>query len=147
MVALLLWRSALIVRSGGCACGDNSSMATVELNPALRRLSSVSLLTLIVLCVAWELRMGAPWLAFKAVPLGLALRGIVRGHLYTYQWAAMLVLLYVMEGAVRAVSDLSRTSALLGLLELVLAVLFFGCAIFYVRPAKQAARRAKRSGQ
>jgi len=122
-------------------------MHTVQLNPALRRLSSLSLLTLVVLCVAWELRMGAPWLAFKAVPLLFALRGIVRGKLYTYQWAAMLALLYVMEGAVRAASDLSRLSAMLGALELALATLFFCCAIFYVRPAKQAARRAKRLGR
>jgi len=91
--------------------------------------------------------MGAPWLALKAVPLLFALRGIVRGNLYTYQWAAMLALLYVMEGAVRATSDLSRTSAMLGALELALALLFFFSTIFYVRPAKQAARRAKRSGQ
>jgi len=122
-------------------------MHTVELNPMLRRLSCASLLTLIVLCVMWELRMDAPWLAFKAVPLLFALRGIARGNLYTYQWAAMLALLYVMEGAVRATSDLSRTSALLAALELALALLFFLCAIFYVRPAKQAARRAKRTGQ
>jgi len=91
--------------------------------------------------------MGAPWLTLKAVPLLFALRGIARGNLYTYQWAAMLVLLYVMEGAVRAISDLSRISALLGALELALALLFFASAIFYVRPAKQAARRAKQSGQ
>lgn len=33
----------------------------------------------------------------KALPLALPLR-IVRGNLYTYQWAAMLSLLYLMEG-------------------------------------------------
>lgn len=122
-------------------------MHTVQLNPALRRLSSVSLLALIVLCVVWELRMGSPWLALKAVPLLFPLRGILRGNLYTYQWAAMLALLYVMEGAVRATSDISRTSALLGGVELALALLFFLSAIFYVRPAKQVARIAKRQGR
>jgi len=122
-------------------------MTTVELDPRLRRLSSLSLLMLAVLCVAWELRDGTPWLALKIVPLLLALRGILRGDLYTYQWAAMLALLYVLEGAVHATSDVARTSALLGALELALALLFFVCTIFYVRPAKQAARRAKRLGQ
>jgi len=112
------------------------------LNPLLHRLSVASLLTLMVLCVAWEWRMGSPWFALKAAPLLAPLPGIVRGRIYTYQWAAMLSLLYVMEGAVRATSDLSRLSALLAGVELVLALTFFCSTIFYVRPAKLAARRA-----
>jgi len=122
-------------------------MTTVELNPRLRRLSSLSLLMLVVLGAAWALRDGTPWLALKIVPLLFALRGILRGDLYTYQWAAMLALLYVLEGAVHASSGVARISVWLGALELTLALVFFICTIFYVRPAKQAARRAKRSGQ
>ena len=122
-------------------------MTTVQLNPALRRCSSVLLLALIVLCVVWELRMGSPWMALKAVPLLLPLKGIFRGNLYTYQWAAMLALLYVMEGAVRATSDLSRISAVLAGVELLLALGFFFSTIFYVRPAKQVARINKRMGR
>jgi len=112
-------------------------------NPLLRRVSVASLLALIVLCVAWEWRTGSPWLAIKAAPLLAPLPGIVRGRIYTYQWAAMLSLAYVMEGAVRATSDVLRLSALLAGVELVIALTFFCAAIFYVRPAKLAAKKTR----
>ena len=84
----------------------------VELNPNLRRLASAALLALIVLCVAWEtvlapIRPGGSWLLLKALPLAFPLRGVLRGNLYTYQWASMLILLYLMEGVVRAPSAFS----------------------------------------
>ncbi len=79
----------------------------------------------------------------KALPLALPLGGIVRGDLYTYQWASMLSLLYIMEGAVRVMSDLAPVSAALAGLELALALVFFVSAIMYVWPAKRAARRRK----
>ncbi|WP_025135296.1 DUF2069 domain-containing protein [Achromobacter sp. DH1f] len=116
-----------------------------ELNPRLRLAASVSLFALIVLCVTWEtvvapLRPGGSWMLLKALPLVLPLRGILRGNLYTYQWASMLSLLYLMEGAVRAMSDPSRLSVLMAWGEIVLSTVFFLSAIFYVRPAKRAAR-------
>ncbi|MDQ8033119.1 DUF2069 domain-containing protein [Bordetella genomosp. 1] len=121
---------------------------TAELNPNLRRLATASLLALIVLCVAWELwlaplRPGGSWLVLKALPLVAPLRGIARGRLYTYQWASMMMLLYVMEGVVRATSDPGAASALLGAVEAILATVFFLSAIFYVRPAKRAARERR----
>ncbi|OZI44556.1 hypothetical protein CEK29_07490 [Bordetella genomosp. 5] len=121
---------------------------TVELNPQLRRLATVSLLALIVLSVAWELwlaplRPGGSWLVLKALPLAFALRGVSRGNLYTYQWSSMLVLVYLMEGVVRAMSDPGQASALLGLVEAILAAVFFLSAIFFVRPAKRAARERR----
>jgi len=117
----------------------------VELNPALRRLAAASLLALIVLCVAWEtmlapLRPGGSWLLLKALPLAFPLRGVLRGDLYTFQWASMLSLLYLMEGLVRATSDPSGASAVLAWAEVGLSLAFFLSAIFYVRPAKRAAR-------
>ncbi|MCD0504107.1 DUF2069 domain-containing protein [Bordetella petrii] len=121
-----------------------------ELNPHLRRLSAVSLLALILLCVAWELflapiRPGGSWLFLKALPLAFPLRGILRGDVYTFQWSSMLVLLYLMEGVVRAMSDPAPLSAALAGLEIVLSLVFFVSALLYVRPAKQAAR-ARRAG-
>ena len=118
----------------------------IELNPRLRLASGVSLLALIALCAAWEaalapLRPGGSWLILKALPPAFALRGIWRGNLYTYQWAAMLVLLYLMEGVVRATSDPPGPSVALAWAETALALVFFVCAILYVRPAKRAARR------
>ncbi|CUJ61039.1 Predicted membrane protein [Achromobacter xylosoxidans] len=119
-----------------------------ELNPRLCLAASVSLFALIVLCVTWEtlvapLRPGGSWMLLKALPLALPLRGIVRGNLYTYQWAAMLSLLYLMEGAVRAMSDPAPLSVLMAWGEIALSTIFFFSAIFYVRPAKRAARRQR----
>ena len=116
-----------------------------ELNPRLRLAASVSLFAMIVLCVTWEtvvapLRPGGSWMLLKALPLVLPLRGILRGNLYTYQWASMLSLLYLMEGAVRAMSDPAPLSVLMAWGEIVLSTVFFLSAIFYVRPAKRAAR-------
>src|SRR5690606_41802548 len=71
--------------------GDNSSMNS-ELNPHLRRVAAAALLALIALCVAWEtvlapIRPGGSWLLLKALPLAFPLRGVLRGDVYTFQWA------------------------------------------------------------
>ncbi|CAM3703885.1 DUF2069 domain-containing protein [Bordetella sputigena] len=120
----------------------------IELNRNFRLACILTLLALAILCVVWEtvaapLRPGGSWLFLKAVPLLLPLRGIARGNLYTYQWASMLILLYVMEGAVRVMSDTATLSAVLAGAELALSLAFFACAVLYVRPAKQAARRRR----
>ncbi|OWT77184.1 MULTISPECIES: DUF2069 domain-containing protein [unclassified Achromobacter] len=119
-----------------------------QTNSWLRGVATITLVALLVLCVLWEgvlapLRPGGSWLILKALPLALPLGGIVRGDLYTYQWASMLSLLYIMEGAVRVMSDLAPVSAALAGLELALALVFFVSAIMYVWPAKRAARRRK----
>lgn len=122
----------------------NTSMAT-QLNPVLRVGASASLLLLIILCIAWELfiaplRPGGSLLALKALPLLLPLRGVLRGNLYTLQWAAMLILLYFMEGVVRLMSDPAALSVCMAGLEIALSVVFYCCVIFYLRPAKRAAK-------
>lgn len=113
--------------------------------PLLRLGASVSLIALIILCLAWEffiapLRPGGSLLALKVLPLLLPLRGVLRGNLYTMQWAAMLILLYFMEGVVRAWSDPSPMSSLMAIIEVVLSFTFYLCAILYLRPAKKQAR-------
>lgn len=100
-------------------------------------LSSASLVGLIVLCLAWELwlaplRPGGSLLVLKAVPLMLALIGIVRGSRYTHQWASLLSLLYVAEGTVRATSDVGP-SVPLAWLESFLALAFFTGTVGYAR--------------
>ena len=104
---------------------------------ALQMLSSISLIALIFLCVAWELwlaplRPGGSTLALKALPLLLPLMGILKGRRYTYQWAPMLALAYFTEGAVRAWSD-SGLSAWLAGAETLLSVVFFFAAIYYAK--------------
>lgn len=100
-------------------------------------LSSVSLVGLIALCLAWELwlaplRPGGSLLVLKAVPLMLALIGIIRGTRYTHQWASLLSLLYVAEGTVRATSDVGP-SVPLAWLESCLAAAFFTGTVGYAR--------------
>jgi uncharacterized membrane protein len=98
--------------------------------------------------VLWEwllapLRPGGSLLALKAVPLLLPLRGVVRGDLYTMQWASMLILLYFTEGIVRATSvsgiDAGRSS-ILAWIEVGLSCLFFVSTLVYLRPYKRAAK-------
>lgn len=97
----------------------------------------LSLIALIFLCIAWEgwlapIRPGGSMLVAKALPLLLPLFGILRGKRYTYQWASMLILLYLAEGAVRAWSD-SGFSAALALIEVILSSIFYFSAVFYAR--------------
>ncbi len=99
--------------------------------------ASISLIALIVLCVAWEavlapLRPGGSWLILKVLPLLLPLFGILRGKRYTYQWASMFVLIYFTEGVVRSWSD-SGLTQLLALLEVILTIVFFLAVIFYAK--------------
>jgi uncharacterized membrane protein len=108
--------------------------------PSPRTLSfiaSASLIALILLSLAWELwlaplRPGGSWLVLKALPLLLPLRGILNGRRYTYQWASMFILLYFIEGVMRAWSD-PQPAASLAVLEIVLSVVFFLAAISYAK--------------
>lgn len=96
-----------------------------------------SLIAIIFLCLAWEawlapLRAGGSWLVLKALPLIAPLPGVLRGRVYTFQWALLLVLAYFAEGVVRAWSDTGAAQQLAGV-EIALAVIFFTAAIAYVR--------------
>lgn len=111
--------------------------------PAGRRLRfscALLLALLILLCLLWELwlaplRPGGSWLALKALPLLWIAPGIARGRRYTYRASTMLILAYLAEGLVRAYSDTSP-SAMLAAGEIALALLFFFCAIAYVRATR-----------
>jgi uncharacterized membrane protein len=92
---------------------------------------------LCALCIAWEiwlapLRPGAWLLSLKAVPLLLALPGLWRGHLRTFQWWSMLILAYLAEGLVRGASD-PGPSALLGWIEAALSAVVFVLILLYCR--------------
>ncbi|HEY9279931.1 MAG TPA: DUF2069 domain-containing protein [Eoetvoesiella sp.] len=118
---------------------------TTQLNPVFRYGAVFSLIGLIALCLLWELRLaplrpGGSLLVLKALPLLLPLRGVLKGNLYTLQWASMLILLYFMEGVVRAYSDPSSMSALMAAFEIILSLVFYLCAILYLRPSKRAAK-------
>ena len=121
-----------------------------KLNPILSRVAAVALVGLIVLCVAWELflapiRPGGSWLALKVIPLLFPLRGVLKGNVYTLQWSSMLILLYFMEGVTRAWSDPSLSSVYMAMIEIVLSLVFYLCAMFYLWPAKKAYKQRKKA--
>lgn len=104
-----------------------------------------SLIALTFLCVAWELKLapiqpGGSWLVLKCLPLLAPLFGILNGRKYTYQWASMLILLYLTEGVVRATNS-SGTELVLAASEIVLALAFFCSAIGFVRAERNAAHK------
>ncbi|RTL56444.1 MAG: DUF2069 domain-containing protein [Rhodocyclaceae bacterium] len=104
----------------------------------LNLVSSLSLIALIALCLAWELwlaplRPGGSMLVLKTLPLLLPLMGILKGRRYTYQWASLLILLYVGEGLLRATSDAAVLSRQLGVAETVLTLVFFASTAWYAK--------------
>jgi len=108
--------------------------------PSIQQLqlgASVSLIALILLCLAWEtvlapFKASGSLLMLKTLPLLLPLFGILNGMRYTYKWASMFILLYFTEGVVRAWSDVGL-SAKLALVEILLSLVFFGCAIYFAK--------------
>jgi uncharacterized membrane protein len=122
---------------GGC---DEARLSAA----ALQRIAAALLIALALLCLAWELwlaplRPGGSWLALKVLPLLPAAPGVLKGRLYTFRWAMMLVLFYFIEGAVRAWGE-RGTSATLAIVEIVLALGFYATAICYVRISRAHAR-------
>jgi uncharacterized membrane protein len=108
-------------------------------------LAAGSLVALVFLALAWELalaplRPGGSWLALKALPLLLPLRGVLAGRRYTYRWALVLVLAYFAEGVVRAWAE-APPAAHLALIQTVLALIFFASAIGYLRVTSAAISR------
>ena len=106
-------------------------------------LSVASLVALILLTLAWELwlaplRPGGSLLALKAVRLLLPLFGVLRGRVYTYQWASMAILFFFAEGVMRAWADLDPLSRLCAWGEILLCLVFFASAVFYATYARLA---------
>ena len=102
--------------------------------------SCISLIMLIFLCLAWELRLapiqpGGSWLVLKCIPLLAPLFGILNGRRYTYQWALMMILLYFTECIVRASTE-SSASQWLASCDSVLSIVFFCATIGYVRSTR-----------
>ncbi len=119
----------------------------IELTTTQQRLhliSSISLVLLIVLCILWELvlaplRPGGSWMVIKVLPLFAPLSGTLKKNVSTLLWASLFILLCFTDGVVRAWSDHGVSQVLAGL-EVVFSTTFFICAIFFLRPYKQAAK-------
>ncbi len=129
---------------------DNAASATRILTPTptpsaelIERLRQIqwlavgSLLSLIVLGLAWELvlapiRPGGSWLALKVLPLCIPLAGFLKNRMYTYRWVSLMVWLYFAEGITRAVSD-RAPSSYLAMTEVVLCMILFVACALHVR--------------
>lgn len=79
----------------------------------------------------------------KLVTLGFVVKRIWRADVYAMQWSSMLILLFVAEGIVRAMSD-PEPSAALGGIEAAVAACYFFTVLVYLRPLKKASRESKR---
>jgi uncharacterized membrane protein len=117
----------------------------MNLPRAFNRMAAASLVALIVLCIAWEVRLaplrpGGSMLVFKALPLLAPLPGILRGRRYTHQWTSLLSLAYAMEGIVRAMTELG-VRRWLALTEFALALALFAGAAGYARLTARPAPR------
>ena len=100
-----------------------------------RGLAFGAVLALIVLGLAWELWLaptGRGTLAIKVLPLVLCVPGVLRFRMVTYRWLAILVWLYVAEGATRAASDQGLSAVLAGV-ELALGLGLFAACALHVR--------------
>jgi uncharacterized membrane protein len=111
----------------------------------LQAAASAALIALVFLCLLWEsvlspIRPGGSLLLLKALPLLLPLFGILRGKVYTYRWAPLLVLAYLCEGAVRAWSEVGLSHGL-AMAEITLSMAFVVVASLYVRLSSRSMRR------
>ena len=100
------------------------------------------LIALIFLGLAWELvlaplKPGGSWLVLKVLPLLAPLFGVLRARRYTFQWSTLLIWLYAAEGATRAYTD-SGISAVLAVIELLLALGYFAAAVAYLKASRAA---------
>ncbi|NHZ92332.1 DUF2069 domain-containing protein [Massilia sp. CCM 8733] len=105
-----------------------------------------SLVILIAWLLAWEtlvapLRPGSWILSLKVLPLLIPLGGVIKRDIYTLQWSSMVILLYFTEGVVRAWSDKLEISRFMAMGEIVLVLVYFACALLYLRPYKKAAKK------
>jgi uncharacterized membrane protein len=123
------------------------SSATLTATPdrvtAITRLVAVAtVIGLIALSIGWELvwaRTGRGTLVWKALPLVLALPGLLKHRMYTYRWLSLAIWLYVAEGVVR-ITDRAPSNWLAGI-ELALSIVLFTACATQVRWRHAVARR------
>lgn len=98
-------------------------------------------LALAALCIFWEawlapVRPGAWLLSLKALPLLLALPGMLAARLRTFQWWSMLSMAYLTEGLVRATTEQGLV-VWLAWTEVALSTALFATVLLYCRNAKK----------
>lgn len=104
---------------------------------SLVRLLNASVLCLFAVLVLWEMwlapiRAGGSFLSLKALPLAIALPGLLRGNRYTRQWLSLLLPFYAAEGIIRAFSEPGRVR-LLASVEIALAAVAFAAIVVMLK--------------
>ena len=124
---------------------DRPAASSSLLRAALVCLVVLALLSLALPFVVQLAGPGAPrgtGLAIaKVALLSFVASRVRRVDLYALQWSSMLILLYIAEGVVRAMTD-PAPAALLGGLAVVFGLGYFVAVLAYLRPVKKAARKA-----
>ena len=88
---------------------------------------------MIIFGISWEIwlnpiRPGGSMLWAKVLPLMLALPGLYKARIYTFQWLSLLVWLYVCEALVRVYT--TQKIEILGLLLLLMTkMLWLECSL------------------
>ncbi|ABM61488.1 DUF2069 domain-containing protein [Halorhodospira halophila] len=98
---------------------------------------------LVVLMLSWLLWLYPPADALMPIalitllgPLALTARGVLYGRRYTVAWSAIFVLIYFIHGVTYAA--VPGPERWLGIVEIVLAVVYFTAALMYLRQAGSA---------
>jgi uncharacterized membrane protein len=121
---------------------DRATTTPDRITTTTRVIAVACALALIALSIAWELvwaRTGRGTLVFKALPLIVALPGLMKHRMYTYRWLSLAVWLYVAEGAVRIV-DKAPANWCAGA-EVALSIVLFTACATQVRWRHTVARR------
>lgn len=116
--------------------------------PWLLRTAVVCLVALALLSIGLPLAATGPSRGIGLAIVKVALLAFIavrvrRADVYALQWSSMLILLFIAEGVVRAMTD-PAPAALLGGLAALCGGGYFVAVLAWLRPVKNAAREAPR---
>ncbi|WP_373974390.1 DUF2069 domain-containing protein [Chitinibacter sp. SCUT-21] len=105
--------------------------------PLWQWITVASLLGMVLLTMLWELWLsplypGGSWLAAKALIMLLPLRGLLHGRRYTFQWYTMFILLWLLEGIMRAYAE-QGMGRYLACIQVLLVVIGYTTANLYAK--------------
>lgn len=105
--------------------------------PIWQWITVACVLGMVLLTMLWELWLsplypGGSWLAAKALIMLLPLRGLLHGRRYTFQWYTMFVLLWLLEGIMRAYAE-TGLGRWLACIQIALVVVSYTTANLYAK--------------
>ena len=121
---------------------ETTPATTDRITAATRVVAVAATIALVALSIGWELvwaRTGHGTMVLKALPLVIALPGLLKHRMYTYRWLSLAIWLYVAEGVVR-IADRTPANWCAGA-ELALSIVLFTACATQVRWRHALARR------